>query len=213
VNIHWIGHASFLITSRDGTRVLTDPYDDSIGYRVPREAVNVVTVSHDHFDHGNYRAVPGNPEVLKDSGSKEVRGIHFNGIRTSHDEAGGTKRGRNLVFTMEIDGIHLAHMGDLGHVLDGTQVSQAGKVDVLLLPVGGVYTVDSREAWQVVEQLGPRIIIPMHFKTPQLKFELDPVDRFLRGKKNVKHLGGHEATLDKDSLPGEQEIWVLTPSH
>jgi len=213
MKVHWIGHASFLITAGNGTRIITDPYDDSIGYRVPSEAAQVVTVSHDHFDHGNFAAVPGNPQVLKEPGANQVAGLSFNGIRSSHDEAGGTKRGRNVMFTMDIDGMRLAHMGDLGHVLDATQLKELGKVDILLLPVGGVYTVEYNEAWQLVEQVKPRVIIPMHFKTPSLKFDLAPVERFFKGKKNVKHLNGPEVTVESATLPGEQEIWVLTPSH
>lgn len=189
VKIRWLGHACFEITAPDGTVVVTDPFDEQVGYPVPAVRADVVTVSHEHFDHGNVSAVKGNPKVFRGPGRHEAHGITAKGVATFHDEVGGAKRGRNTVFVIDVGGVRLCHLGDLGHVLTEEQVREIGPVDVLFLPVGGVYTIDAEKAKKVATQLKPRIIIPMHYLTPDLKFELDPLGKFLAGMKNVEHAG------------------------
>lgn len=207
MKIRWIGHACFQVTTADGTRILTDPFDESVGYQVPSSSPDIVTVSHHHFDHDAVRLLPGKPTVVDRSGRHNVRGIPIKGIGTFHDEAGGTKRGPNIVFVLEIDGLKLCHLGDLGHRLSPAQVKEIGAVDVLLVPVGGTYTIDAPEAVAVVEQLRPRLVIPMHFKTPALSFPIEPVDRF------VREIGGAErpqtTTLDLTAADLEEKRRVV----
>ena len=164
MKIKWLGHAAFLITSDSGTRIITDPYKpaDDLKYGKIGESADIVTVSHDHFDHNNAAAVKGSPRVIK--GTTEAKGIKFKGIPTHHDEAGGKQRGNNIIFCFEVDGIRVCHLGDLGHPLDDKQVAEIGKVDIVLTPVGGNFTIDARVATEVCDKLTPRVIIPMHYR-------------------------------------------------
>ncbi len=215
MQITWLGHAAFLIVSDAGLKILTDPYlaggyGGAIGYGRIEEVVDVVVISHDHHeDHNAVDDLPGNPEVVKGAGTHTAAGITFRGIPTFHDQSEGAERGPNTVFAFEVDGLALCHLGDLGHLLSPEQVEQIGRVDILMLPVGGYFTIDPQEATQVAQQLSPRIIIPMHYKTEVLNFPIAPVDEFLRGKGNVDRLGSPEFTVTRDSLPSETRIVVL----
>lgn len=212
MKIKWLGHASFLITSDSGVRIITDPYEpnDRLRYGEIKESAEIVTVSHDHSDHGNVAAVKGNPQVVK--GDAEVEGIKFKGIPTFHDAAGGKERGKNTIFCFEVDGVKVCHLGDLGHELTAGQVAQTGAVDVLLLPVGGFYTIDASVASRVVEQLKPRIVIPMHFKNKKCGFPIAGVEEFLSGKKDVNQPDASEVELKAGELPEATQIIVLKPA-
>ena len=212
MKIKWLGHAAFLITSDSGIRIITDPYEtsDALKYGEIKESADIVTVSHDHLDHNNVAAVQGSPQVVR--GTTEVKGIKFKGIPAYHDNAGGSQRGRNTVFCFEVDGVNVCHMGDLGHVLSDKQVNELGKVDVLLIPVGGFFTIDAKAASQVCDQLKPRVIIPMHYKTDKLDFPIVGVDEFLRGKDNVTRLDASEVELKSGELPASAQIMVLKPA-
>ena len=211
MKIRWLGHASFLITSDDGTRVITDPYVVGSGLRYGeiQEAADVVTVSHDHFDHNNVASVGGNPQIVKEPG--EAKGIKFEGVATYHDASGGSERGNNTIFCMDIDGVRVCHLGDLGHPLSDQQVADVGKVDVLLIPVGGFFTIDAKVASEVCDKLSPRAVIPMHYKNEKLDFPISGVDDFLEGKGNVRKLDSSEAEFKAGALPAETEIVVLKP--
>ena len=181
MKIKWLGHASFLITADSGAKIITDPYipDDRLHYGDINESADVVTVSHDHSDHGSVAAVKGGPQVVK--GDAEIKGIIFKGIPAFHDAAGGRDRGKNTIFCFEVDGVKVCHLGDLGHELTAEQVAAIGAVDVLLMPVGGFYTIDANVASRVAEQLKPRVVIPMHFKNERCDFPISSVAEFLRG--------------------------------
>lgn len=211
MKVKWLGHACFLITSKDGSRIITDPYvvGGGINYSPVEESADIVLVSHGHGDHNNISAVRGKPEVVKDSGMKVAKGISFKGVATFHDDSQGKQRGANIVFCFNLDGIKLCHLGDLGHVLRPGQVSEIGSVDILFVPVGGFYTVDARDASRVCDQLTPKVIIPMHFKTPKCGYPIASVDDFLKGKKGVKKLDSSEVEFEAEGLPATTEIVVL----
>ena len=214
MKIKWLGHACFLINSGGGLRVITDPYavGGGIDYSPIKEIADVVVVSHDHGDHNNVSAVQGKPEVVKGSGTKIAKGIRFKGVATSHDASQGQQRGTNTVFCFTIDDIELCHLGDLGHLLSPGQVADIGVVDILFVPVGGFFTIDAPVASQVCDQLKPKIVIPMHFKTPKCAYPIAGVDDFLEGKKNVKHVGGSEVGFEREKLPTASEIVLLQPA-
>jgi L-ascorbate metabolism protein UlaG (beta-lactamase superfamily) len=214
MKIKWLGHACFLITSRDGLRVITDPYavGGGINYSPIKETADVVVVSHDHGDHSNVSTVQGKPEVVKDSGKKTVKGIQFRSVATSHDASQGQQRGLNTVFCFTMDDIKLCHLGDLGHVLSPGQVTEIGAVDILFVPVGGFFTIDAPVASQICDQLKPKIIIPMHFKTPKCAYPIAGVEDFLKGKKNVRKVGGSEVEFEREKLPAATEIMLLQPA-
>jgi len=211
MKIKWLGHASFLITSDAGTKIITDPYvtGGDLSYGEIEESADIVVVSHDHSDHNNVSAVGGNPELVRGAVTTEIKGIEFKGISTYHDEAGGNKRGRNTVFCFVVDGIRVCHLGDLGHQLSDKQVAELGKVDILLIPVGGFYTIDAKVASQVCDGLKPKVIIPMHYKTNKCGFPIAGVDEFLRGKKEVSRLDASEAEFKQGELPATTQIIVL----
>jgi len=214
MKVKWLGHACFLITSEEGLKIITDPYSagGGIKYGPVDESADIVTVSHDHFDHNAVATVCGRPEVVSGSGVKNVKGIEFRGIATYHDSSGGSERGANTVFCFALNGIKVCHLGDLGHTLSRDQVSQVGPVDVLIVPVGGFYTIDDKNASQVCDDLKPKVIIPMHFKTPKLDFPIAGVDDFVKGKKNVRRTGSSEAEFKQGKLPAAAEIVVLQPA-
>ena len=214
MKIKWLGHAAFLLTAGDGTRVITDPYATGAGlsYGEITESADVVLVSHEHTDHNNVRTVKGKPEVIRGTGTHQAKGIEFKGVASFHDPSGGRERGPNTIFCFALDEIKFCHLGDLGHLLSKEQVAQIGQVDVLFLPVGGFFTIDAGEATQVMESLQPRVAIPMHFKTPKCDYPISPVDDFLKGKGKVRRTGGSEIELEAASLPEATSIWVLEPA-
>jgi len=214
MKVKWLGHACFLLVSEEGLRIITDPYavDQNLSYSPIREIADIVVVSHDHDDHNNVSAVQGKPEVLKGSGLRTARGVQFRGVATYHDTTQGKQRGTNTVFCFSLDGIKLCHLGDLGHLLSQAQVDEVGTVDILFIPVGGFYTIDAAGASQVCDQLKPKVVIPMHFRTPQCTYPIAGVDNFLRGKKNVKRADSREIELRSEELPTSTEIVILKPS-
>ncbi|MDK2881423.1 MAG: hypothetical protein PWQ99_1198 [Clostridia bacterium] len=204
--VRWLGHACFYCEG-EGVRFLTDPFDPRVGYPLPDVEADVVTVSHDHYDHNAVSVLKGHPEVLKSPGVHRVCGLEVEGFSVFHDEAGGALRGKNIIFAWKMDGLRLCHLGDLGHLLEEDAVQRIGKVDVLMVPVGGVYTIDAAGALKVVEQLKPRLILPMHYRTPHLTFDLGPLEDFTRHFERVRREKAWQGTAE--SLPPEQEVVVL----
>jgi L-ascorbate metabolism protein UlaG (beta-lactamase superfamily) len=213
MKIKYLAHAAFLITSDVGVRIVTDPYTTTpnLKHDAIQETADIVTVSHEHGDHNNVSAVRGNPKVLRTGG--EVKGIKIRAIPTAHDDIGGSQRGRNTIFCFEVDGINVCHCGDLGHALTDEQAGAIGKVDVLLIPVGGFFTIDAKTATKVGEQLKPKVIIPMHFKTEKMPdFPIAGVDEFIKGKSNVTRSNTSEIELKAGTLPAATQIIVLKQS-
>jgi len=209
MKIKWLGHSCFLLTSSGGVRVVIDPFNETVGYKVPAVEADIVTTSHDHFDHGYVQAIKGSFKHINKPGRYSERGIEIVGIPTFHDEAQGSKRGKNIVFKFTVDGINVCHCGDLGHVLTAAQAKELGPVDVLLVPVGGFYTIDHDEAAAVVTMLQPAVTIPMHFKTPVVDFPIAGVDKFLTGMGGGKELGKQELELTRDSIASFAGVVVL----
>ena len=215
MKIQWLGHAAFLITTRDETLILMDPYEagaygGAVGYGRIECSPHIVTISHDqHEDHNYTGSLKGKPAILKTPGKDTIKGIEVKRVRTFHDNSGGKERGENLVTCILADGIRVAHLGDLGHMLTKAQLSEIGEVDVVLIPIGGTFTLDPKEAADVVGQLKPKIVIPMHYKTPKCGFPLVKVDEFLEGKQRVKRPSGSTLEVKATELPKEIEIVVL----
>lgn len=204
MRIEWLGHACFLITSGGGTRIVTDPFNEEVGYPLPRVEADIVTVSHQHFDHNAVAVVGGRPRVVEGPGDHRPEGVSVRGVSTFHDQEEGRKRGTNTVFVITVDGLNVCHLGDLGHLLSPEQVRLIGPVDVLLVPVGGTYTIDAAEAAETVTALRPRVVIPMHYKTGYINFPITGVDEFTGRFEQVAHREFFEATagsgLDEDRV-------------
>lgn len=211
MKIKWLGHAAFLVTAEEGVRIITDPYQSgafggAIAYAPIAEPAEIVLSSHAHADHGYFQGITGNPEIIKSSGEYEVAGVAIKGISTYHDQAGGRQRGANIVFVFTVDGVRICHLGDLGHILGEDQIKQLGSVDVLLIPVGGGPTIGASEANRLVQEVKPKITIPMHYATPKCTLGIRPVDDFLLGKENVQRLEEAEIELKSGVLPQNQII-------
>ncbi len=208
MEITWLGHSCFRIKGKEAA-VVTDPYEKNIGYSLGRPAANIVTVSHGHSQHDNIDGVGGSPKVISGPGEYEIANVLITGIRTFHDAEGGEKRGKNTVYLIEIDEVMVCHLGDLGHVPTSEQAEEMSNVDVLLVPVGGLTTMDAAAASETISLLEPKIVIPMHYKTEVLKGELEPLGRFL------KEMGLKEITpqpklvVTKQSLPAHTQVVVL----
>ncbi len=214
MKLKWFGHAAFLCTTENGVRILTDPYNAEVGYRVPLLEADYVTISHDHFDHNSVENVPGRHEVVKGPGRHQLgdSGIVATGITTNHDDQGGAKRGKNTVFCFNLpdegEVIRLCHLGDLGHQLTDDQLAAVGKVDILLIPTGGTYTLDPAGAAAQVAVIQPRVVVPMHYKTAALSFPLKPVDDFL-GEMIGSKVEGPDGT---EFITGSKELRQLPQS-
>lgn len=212
MDINYLGHSCFKIKGKNAT-VITDPFPPDLGYSLGKPTARIVTVSHSDPGHSYVKGVGGEPHLINGPGEYEIAGVLIIGIATFHDKERGKKKGKNTIYLMEIDEISVCHLGDLGHVLTSEQVEEIDNVDVLLLPVGGVSTINASLAAEVVRQLEPKVIIPMHYKTPLLKRELEPVDRFLKeiGAKQTEPQP--KASFTKTTLPTTAQVFLLDYPH
>lgn len=220
--MRWLGHASFYLESPQGVRLVTDPYGPDVSPAAPEVVADVVTISHEHYDHNYLGGIKGNPEIwrgLKQGGAdwekvdKTYKDVHAFTIPSYHDEVKGAKRGKNAIFVLDIGKLRVVHMGDLGHLLDDEQIKRMGLVDVLLIPVGGNFTIDAGEAWRIIERVKPRVVVPMHYLTEGMKdFPIAGLNSFISGHTNVRYWSKEKVDLSSEVLPAEMEIWVLNVS-
>jgi len=208
MDISWLGHSCFRIRGAQAT-VITDPYSPDLGYSLGKPTARIVTVSHQHHGHSYLKGIGGEPKPLTGPGEYEISGVLIIGMTTFHDREKGRKKGKNTVYLMEVDEVSVCHLGDLGHVLTTEQVEELENVDVLLLPVGGVSTINAPMAAEVVRQLEPKVVIPMHYKTKALNRELEPVDKFLK-EMGVKGITPEsKLSLTKANLPASTQVILL----
>jgi len=208
MDISWLGHSCFRIRGVHAT-VITDPYSPDLGYSLGKPTARIVTVSHQHPGHSYVQGIGGEPKLVAGPGEYEISGVLIIGMATFHDDEEGRKRGKNTAYLMEVDEVSVCHLGDLGHVLTTEQVAEIGNVDVLLLPVGGVSTINAPMAAEVVRELEPKAVVPMHYKTEALKRELEPVDRFLK-EMGVKEVNSTpKLSFTKANLPISTQVFLL----
>lgn len=213
MDIYWYGQACFKLKGKNATIVI-DPFTPEIGLKLPKDLEgDALLMSHDHPDHNNASIVGGNRMIFYGPGEYEVKGVVMTGVSSSHDANNGAERGANTIFNINIDGLNIVHLGDLGQKkLTEEQLQEIGQTDILMVPVGGVFTINGQEATGLISQLEPKIIIPMHYSLPGLKVELDGVEKFL------KEMGAEEVTevpklsITKDKLPDEALVVVLKPN-
>ena len=208
MEIRWLGHACFRIKGRQ-TTVITDPYPPDLGYSLGKATANIVTVSHQHPGHSYTDGVGGSPRKVTGPGEYEIGDVIIIGIATFHDNDGGSQRGKNTVYLMEVDEVSVCHLGDLGHILTNEQVEELGEVDVLLLPVGGLSTINAAMAAQIVRQLEPKVVIPMHYQTQAVARELEPVDKFLKEMGLSGVVPQAKVSITKSSLPVSTQVFLL----
>jgi len=212
MKVKWNGHASFTISSDSGLCIVTDPYEPggfggAIAYSAIPDRADMVLVSHEHADHNYVKQLQGSPVVVK--ASQELKGIKIKAVPAFHDASQGKERGRNNLFVFELDGIRIAFLGDLGHLLDQKQIQELEKPDLLLIPVGGYFTIDADQAHKLTSLLKPAIVMPMHYKTEKVRLPIQPADAFIALFAKVKKLDASEVQLKKSELPKSTELWVL----
>jgi L-ascorbate metabolism protein UlaG (beta-lactamase superfamily) len=222
ITLTWFGQSTFVLKTSTGLNSLLDPAGSGTGYNIPMQSgIDLVTVSHEHSDHNAVSLADGSPIVLHGLAGNDwakidqtVKGVRVRTVGVYHDDTLGSQRGKNAIFVFDVDGLRLAHLGDLGHTLLPEQIKEIGPVDVILIPVGGFYTVDGKAATEVVNQLNPKIVIPMHYKTadlsPSLAGQLAPVDDFIKAMGNTATVSevGQTVTLER-KLPAGRTIMVM----
>lgn len=211
MRIIWHGHSCFEI--KDTVTVVTDPHDGkSIGIKTPLVRADIVLVTHDHFDHNCVRIVKGDPSVVREPGERSLKGVRINGLPTFHDPEGGARRGRNIIYRFDMDGIRFCHCGDLGHDLTDELVQAIGPIDVLFVPVGGVFTIDGSQARALITKLRPRVAVPMHFRWGGLSISVHTIEPFLQGlPEDAVVRVGNEVDFGREDLPQSTEFWVFSP--
>lgn len=223
MKIQWLGHAAFLISSEQepapGIRVITDPYtpmEGALTYAPIDAEAEVVVMSHDHGDHNNAAAVKGSPQVVKawemGNGSQSVGKVPFRFLSVFHDDTQGGQRGVNAISCFNIDGMWVCHMGDLGHALSPQQVEALRPVDVVMIPVGGFFTIDAITASQIADQTGAKVVIPMHVKNEKCLFPLAEISDFAALRSNVKVVDGSEVRIQRQDLAGQTQTVVMRPA-
>lgn len=210
MDVTWYGHGCFRLRGR-GAAVVSDPYPPALGPKLPRLEADLVTISHEHDNHNYVRTVARDPVVIRDPGEYEVAGVTVLGVPTFHDTKKGEEHGRNTVYLLAIDDVSVCHLGDLGHPLDDRSLEWLGKVDVLLVPVGGGATLDATRGAEVVRQIEPRYVVPMHYALPQLRVDLQPIDRFLEEMGVESQERQPKLTVQASSSSEETKVVLLEP--
>lgn len=217
MNIIWKGQSCFQIFTNQGKNNLVsiaiDPFSNDIGLRVPKLQADILLITHDHHDHNNIKAVSGQPFIINGPGEYDIKEVFIQGFPAFHDDSQGAKKGKITIYTIEAEEIRLCHLGDFGQKeLSSDQLEEIGEVDILMIPVGGTYTIDAKEAIKIMSQIEPKITIPIHYKVPKLKVKLDGVDKFLKalGIKSLEPLP-KLSIKRKDISQEEAKIIVLKP--
>jgi len=212
IEVTYFGHSMFLVQDEQN-QLVTDPFDESVGYPLPEVEAKVVLVSHDHFDHNNASLVKGARHIIRKTEPFIMGSLKIEGCRSYHDAFQGKKRGENIIFKWHMSGVTFAHMGDYGEEeLTDKQLKFLSETDVLMVPVGGVYTIDCRKAREFVEQINPSVAIPMHYKTNRCLININDAGDFVSTFENpVFH--GESVTISGVQLPEATEVWVLEPTH
>jgi L-ascorbate metabolism protein UlaG (beta-lactamase superfamily) len=222
INLTWYGQSTFVLSASIGLQALLDPMGPGTGYKIPTlDGIDLVTTSHEHSDHNAANLASGSPLVLRGLAGNDwakidqtVKGVRVRTVGVYHDDTQGSKRGKNSIFIFDMDGLRVAHLGDLGHALSPEQIKDVGPVDVILIPVGGYYTIDAKTAVEVVSQLNPKVVIPMHYRTLDLSASLAsvlaPVDDFVKAIGNTAAVSevGQTVTIER-KLPASRTILVL----
>ena len=212
MKITWLGHSAFRLEESTGTTVVTDPYHSYVGFKMPRVTADIVTVSHGHNDHNNLSAVLGDPEVISAAGAYDISGVHILARRTYHDSKSGAARGENLVFKFRMDGVDVCHMGDIGEECTAMLVDSIAPVNVLMIPIGGTYTIDAEEAKEFVDRIMPDVVIPMHYKTKDHSFDIAKLNDFLDlfNDEDIVYVESDTVEFDRADFDGEStKVYVL----
>ncbi len=214
MKLKFYAQSAFYIEASDGTRIVIDPFEhtERIRYDATFDEADIVLVTHNHGDHANIDAVPGDHRVVQGVGTQAVRGMPFLGIGSYHDKAEGAERGPNTIFVFEVDGVRIAHLGDQGCELEASQIAMLTGVNLMIAPIGGGFTLEPELIWKLAEEVQPNIFVPCHFKTEDIDLPFITVDEFVADKDNIRLLGSSEIDLTGDDLPEPIEVLVMERS-
>ena len=193
MNIIWHGQSFFEISTKDinnkELKIVIDPFDKNIGLKLPKVEAQILLITHNHSDHSNKKAIGGNPFLIEGPGEYETKGIYIKGVLGFHDNSQGEERGKVVFYIIEVENMKICHLSDIGQrELTSEQIEQIGDVDILMIPVGGVYTLDAKQASSIISQIEPKMVIPMHYQVPKLNLKLNSLDQFLKeiGSPNIE---------------------------
>ncbi|MDD4839479.1 MAG: MBL fold metallo-hydrolase [Clostridia bacterium] len=205
MKIQWLGHSAFRLEESTGTAIVTDPYHSYVGFKMPETTADAVTISHNHRDHNFTGEIGGNPDIIQGLGAFEIKGIHIQSAKAYHDNVKGAERGEVLVYKFRMDGVEVCHLGDIGEDCNIRIVETIMPVNVLLIPVGGVYTIDAEQAKEYVDKIMPDVVIPMHFRTQDSNLELDKLSDFLElfDDDDIVYVEGDTVEFDRADFDGE----------
>ncbi len=214
MQITWLGQSCFQIASSQGKNgqvaIVTDPFDERLGLKALQLEAEIVMVSHNHYDHNNAKAIKGNPFLINGPGEYDIQGAYIQGIPAFHDDSQGKERGETTIFTIEMEEMRICHLGDLGQKeLTEDQLEKIGTIDILMIPIGGVYTIDAKGAAKIISQIEPKIIIPMHYQIPKLKMKLEGLDKFLKTMGQKAQEPQNKIIIKKKDLPEEETRIVI----
>lgn len=210
MDITYLGHSCFRIRGSQAI-VITDPFPPDIGYNLGKQTADIVTLSHNDPSHSYAQGVTG-AHIIKGPGEYEIAGVLVLGVASYHDGVKGQSKGKNNIYLFEVDGVNICHLGDIGHLLTDEELEELGSIDILMVPVGGVSTINANMAAQIVRKVEPKIVLPMHYKTDKTKRDLEPVDSFLREMAVTLAEPKPKLTVNKNSLPLTLQVVVLTPA-
>ncbi|MCD6513243.1 MAG: MBL fold metallo-hydrolase [Thermoplasmata archaeon] len=211
ISIRWHGHSCFEISN--GKTLVIDPHDGvSIGISPPRVIADIVVITHDHFDHNKFKVVSKEDTVVIRGGNKSINGIEIQSFKAFHDDEMGKKRGEINVYKIKYDFLTLCHLGDIGHIPDDEFINKIGKVDILFIPVGGFFTINARQAFELSKKIDTKIIVPMHYKIEGLSLPIDRLDEFIEiaGKSIPVRYVANEIEMEESDIPDDREIWVFS---
>lgn len=209
MDITWLGHSCFRIRGSQAI-IITDPFPPGLGYTLGKQTADIVTVSHPHPSHSYDQGINTQHRLIKGPGEYEVSGVLILGITTFHDAVKGQSKGKNTVYLMEVDGVNICHLGDIGHILSDEQIEELGNVDILMVPVGGVSTINASMAAETVRKVEPKVVIPMHYKDDKSKRDLEPVGNFLKEMGQASVEPRPKFNISRNNLPLSLQVVVLT---
>ena len=211
MKLKYFGHSCFSLRFEGGPALITDPFDESVGYPLCTEACDAALVSHDHFDHNHTRSLTAPFETICAAGDYEIRGARIRAMESFHDEKRGALRGKNLLFRVECEGLSVAHLGDLGCELTENQKEVLKGLDALLIPVGGFYTIDAAQAAKMAKDLSPRTVIPMHYHSEHFGFDvIGTVEEFTERMQGEKQYLDSEVLVSNSCMPA---VTILRPKN
>lgn len=211
MQIIWYGHSCFLIKTSNGKRILTDPFDNCLGYKNDFPKCDIITMSHSHLAHSYLNTINYKTKIINSIGTFNVNSLNITGIKTFHDNCNGLKRGSNIIFLFKFDSISICHLGDLGHIPCKSILDKLKNIGILFIPIGGQFTLDGNDAYKLCSLINPKLVIPMHYKTNVLKMNLDDCKNFLINIPIIEKVNSNLLNINILDKNSEMKTILLKP--